>query len=113
MTNPVDLADVNADPTLKAVVQKLTERFQPKKIYLFGSRASGTHQSESDYDLFLVIGDTDVPQDQRMVEAQDIMWDIDISADVIIYTEKEFDEWKNEINTIANTVLTEASWSSS
>jgi len=103
----IDLTDSSVDPVLRTAVQKLTERFHPKKIYLFGSRANDTHQAESDYDLFLVVETSNLPPGKRMIEAQDIVWELDISADVFIYTEKEFDEWKEEINTIANTVFTE------
>jgi uncharacterized protein len=95
------------DSKFAEVVKRLTDHFKPQKIYLFGSQANGTADEDSDYDLFLIVENSDLPPGKRMVEAQNIAWDLGVSADVFIYTEKEFDEWKNEINTIANTVYTE------
>ncbi len=107
MTNPIDVMAENTDPKLKMAAQRLTERFHPKKIYLFGSRANGTHCNESDYDLFMLVENSNVTAAERMVEARKALWGLLIAVDIFVYTEKEFDEWKGEINTIANTVYTE------
>jgi predicted nucleotidyltransferase len=95
------------DSTLEEIVRKLSDKFKPKKVYLFGSRANGSERPDSDYDLFLIIESSDLSPAQRVVEAEKILWGTWTPVDVFIYTQSEFDEWKNELNTIANTVFSE------
>jgi len=47
---------------LARVVERLVERFDPLAIYLFGSRARGDADEDSDYDLMLVLRD-DAPRE--------------------------------------------------
>lgn len=96
-----------ADTRLEEVVKKLTDHFKPKKVFLFGSRAKGTEKPTSDYDLFLIVKKSEVSAAKRMTEAHEILWGLWVPVDVFIYTEEEFEEWKNELNTIANTVFSE------
>jgi predicted nucleotidyltransferase len=42
------------EEALSAVVQKLIEKLDPIEIWLFGSRAEGTHRPDSDFDLLVV-----------------------------------------------------------
>ena len=42
------------EAALSAVVQKLVEKIDPVEIWLFGSRAEGTHRPDSDFDLLLI-----------------------------------------------------------
>ncbi|MEK6773208.1 MAG: nucleotidyltransferase domain-containing protein [Bdellovibrionota bacterium] len=96
-----------SDAKLTEIVKKLTDRFKPKKVYLFGSRAKGTERPNSDYDLFLIVEKSDLPMARRMAEAEKTLWGLWSPIDVFIYTEEEFEEWKNELNTVANTVFSE------
>jgi predicted nucleotidyltransferase len=95
------------DPKLKEIVKKLSDHFEPKKVYLFGSRSKGQGRPDSDYDLFLVVEVSNLSPSQRMVEAEKLLWGTWTPVDVFIYTQAEFDNWKDELNTIANTVFTE------
>lgn len=99
--------DVSGDKNLSEIVGKLRAHFHPEKIYLFGSRAKGTSSSSSDYDLFLVLKDSNKRQLDRMAEAYDLLWGRTVSVDVLIYTEDEFNEAKEEFNSIAHSVATE------
>ena len=92
---------------LNEILKKLVARFKPKKVYLFGSRAKGNAKPGSDFDLFLIVESSDLSPAQRVVEAEKILWGDWTPVDVFIYTQAEFDHWKNELNTIANTVLSE------
>lgn len=42
-----------------------------------------------------------------MKEARNILWGRKISVDVFIYTEDEFNNWKDEFSSIPHTVATE------
>ena len=57
-SEPVD------DVLLQEIVGKIVERFQPRRIILFGSRARGDHRRDSDLDLFVEM-DTDAKPHER------------------------------------------------
>jgi predicted nucleotidyltransferase len=100
-------AELEKDKTLSEIVSKLKARFQPEKIFLFGSRASGTSVAESDYDLLLVVKSSDQSPRDRMREANDVLWGRNFSVDIFVYTESEFNELKEEFSSIAHTAATE------
>jgi len=39
---------------LEAIVARIVEKVDPEAIWLFGSRARGTHRADSDFDLLVV-----------------------------------------------------------
>jgi predicted nucleotidyltransferase len=47
------------EEALYGVVQKLVENLDPVEIWLFGSRAQGTHRPDSDFDLLVVTAPED------------------------------------------------------
>jgi uncharacterized protein len=59
------------DPqALERVVRRLVERFDPAAVFLFGSRARGDAEEESDYDLMMVLKDDAPPVSwQALLEA--------------------------------------------
>jgi uncharacterized protein len=54
---------------LDRVVRRLAEAYDPVAIYLFGSRARGDADAESDYDLMLVLAD-----DNERVRSRQEVW---------------------------------------
>lgn len=52
---------------LNKVIKTLKEHVNPKKIYLFGSRAKNTHRNGSDFD-FAVTGKTPAFESQKRIE---------------------------------------------
>jgi HEPN domain-containing protein len=55
---------------LDRVVGRLVEAFDPAAIYLFGSRARGDANEDSDYDLMLVLAD-----DNTQARSRQAVWD--------------------------------------
>jgi len=78
-------------PDLGEVVRRLVAAFQPLRIYLFGSRARGEAGPESDYDLMVVVEHSDAPAYRRAQDAHSLLWDLVISADVLVWTRDAFD----------------------
>jgi predicted nucleotidyltransferase len=74
-------------------------------MFLFGSRANGTFQSDSDYDLVLVVSSSDRSRLDRMEQARLALKGVGVSADVFVYTEQEFNKWKDEFSSIPETAL--------
>jgi predicted nucleotidyltransferase len=47
------------DEALRVVVQRLVDKLDPNEVWLFGSRAEGVHQPDSDFDLLVVTASED------------------------------------------------------
>lgn len=62
-------ADLTHDKNLADMIGKLKSHFNPEKIYLFGSRAKGGAEPDSDYDLFLIVGKLKSQQSRRSHES--------------------------------------------
>lgn len=99
--------ELDKDQILSEIVAKLKAHFKPTKVYLFGSRATGKDTPDSDYDLFLIVKDSDKSSTERMKEAYKLLWGRTVSIDVFVYTEAEYNEFKDEFSSIAHTVATE------
>ncbi len=52
------------DSVLAEIVRRLVDAYQPRRVYLFGSKARGDEGPDSDYDLLIVVAD-DAPADRR------------------------------------------------
>ena len=76
---------------ISEIVNKIASGYNPDKIILFGSYATGNPNENSDLDLF-VIKDTDLPRPQRMVQVRKMLYGSMIPIDVIVYTPKEIEE---------------------
>lgn len=100
-------ANLDQDKNLADIVGKLKDHFHPTKVYLFGSRAKGVAREGSDYDLFLIVKNSEISSVERMKEAYRILWGRTVPVDVFVYTQEEFEEYKDEVNSIANTVALE------
>jgi uncharacterized protein len=99
--------EIKKDKNFIETITKLKNYFKPEKIYLFGSRAKGLQSADSDYDLFLIVKQSNKSVAERMKEANDVLWGRRISVDVFIYTEEEFNEYKQDVNSIAFVATTE------
>ncbi len=78
---------------ISEIVNKIASGYNPEKIILFGSYATGNPNENSDLDLF-VIKDTDLPRPQRTMQVRRLVYGSMIPIDLIVYTPKEIDESK-------------------
>ena len=88
-------------PKVKEIVDQL-KPYNPEKIILFGSYASGNPGEYSDVDL-IVVKKTDKPFHERQIEAR-MLLEIETPLDIFIFTPEEFEKHKN-----TNLFLKEAS----
>lgn len=94
------------DEKLNLIIDTLKTEFQPKRMFLFGSRANSTHHSDSDYDIVLVVEKTEQSRIENMRQARAaVRAAAGVSADVFVYDENEFNEWKEEFSSIPETAL--------
>jgi predicted nucleotidyltransferase len=87
------------------IVDKIASGYNPDKIILFGSYATGNPNEDSDLDLF-VIKDTDLPRPQRTVLVRKMLYGSMIPIDLIVFTPKEIDESKENKFSFVYEVLT-------
>ncbi len=76
------------------IVNKIALRFDPDKIILFGSYASGNPGHDSDLDL-LIVQESDQPRHYRGFEIRKSLIGAGIPMDIIVYTPSEFESEKN------------------
>ena len=85
MTNTFQIS-----PTLDIVIERLVQGLRPLRIYLFGSQASGRATKESDFDLLVVVLESDLPRHKREAFSYDLLWGLKTPVDLIVLTEEEF-----------------------
>jgi uncharacterized protein len=78
---------------ISEIVDKIASGYNPDKIILFGSYATGNSNEDSDLDLF-VIKDTDLPRPQRSVQVRKMLYGSMVPIDLIVYTPKEIEDSK-------------------
>ena len=92
------------DKKLEEIVGVLKGEFMPARLFLFGSRASGNARPDSDYDFVLVVPENTKARWENMEKARHLLHEkCNISADVFVYSQKEFDEWQDEFSSIPET----------
>lgn len=86
------------------IVNKIAINYNPYKIILFGSYASGNINESSDLDL-LIIKNTNIPKHKRGRVVRKFLYGSMVPMDLIIYTEKEFEEEKKQKYSFINTAI--------
>lgn len=81
------------------VVRRIVERFNPKRIVLFGSHARGDAGPESDLDLFIEM-ESDLRPIDRMVEVASLFDDRRWGLDVVVYTPAEVEAHRGRISNL-------------
>jgi len=89
---------------IDSVVNQIAENYQPEQILIFGSYAQDRANENSDLDL-LIIKDSDLPQDKRNFEVRKLLKGVMIPVDILVYTPKEIELYKNEKFTFLNQAL--------
>lgn len=102
-----DLDFLSHDPALGELVTRLVAAYKPDRIYLFGSKARGDADADSDYDLLLVVPDDATPERLNGRLAHDVLWDLATAADVVIWTRSRFDRRARVPASLPATVLRE------
>ena len=89
---------------INEIVSKIALHFDPYKIILFGSYASGNATNDSDLDL-LIIQETELPRHKRSFDIQKSLKGSMIPMDILVYTIKEFEEERNQKNSFLHSLI--------
>ena len=88
---PEDHASVDS-ALLDEIVRRLVNEFQPRSIYLFGSRARGDAREDSDYDVIVLLDQPEAGSHTDQVRAVSALWGVRWPVHAIVMEAKHF-EW--------------------
>ena len=80
------------DAALKGVVARLVEELDPQAIWLFGSRARGTHRPDSDFDLLAVAKENGRFGSNDYVKTFRAAGGLGVDCEVVPCSKEDFDE---------------------
>ncbi len=92
--------------SLKRMVKRLVEQFDPDQIILFGSHARGTARRDSDVDLLVVLPLTGSKR-AKQVAMRVALHDIPIPKDIIVATPQEVARQRDLVGTLIRPALRE------
>ena len=79
---------MNQEELIRYITDKIVEKFNPRRIILFGSRACGEAREDSDYDLFIEM-ETEKRQAERAIKVDELFGLHSWSMDVFVFTPQE------------------------
>ena len=85
--------------TIQEAIELLKKAAKPVKIILFGSYARGDITKDSDLD-FLIIETVVKARRTEMVRLRDVLSPLRIPVDVLVISEKTYNEWKDTPGTV-------------
>jgi len=86
------------------IIDKIAMNYKPNQILLFGSFANGNHNKDSDLDLFIIKNTVKSPFN-RTKEVYKLLRGSKVPVDVFVYTQEEFDKYKEIPSTVENEVF--------
>ncbi len=103
----MDTDVVAQDALLREMVSRLVDAFEPDAVYLYGSRAQGNATEDSDYDLMVVVPQSDLTFRERWLKAFRLLCGIGVPKDVVVLTRDEFDRKQPVVCSLPATVVRE------
>ena len=86
------------DELTREIVSRL-QQINPQKIYLFGSYADGTAETDSDIDL-LVLKEAISSRSKEMVEARKLLSGLGEAFDILVATPEEYEFYRHEAGSV-------------
>jgi hypothetical protein len=90
----------NGIEEITGFLKLVEQRFKPKLVILFGSRARGDYLKHSDYDIIVVSDSFEGIHFLDRLTMLFELWDYDYDLDILAYTPKEFEEKRREIGVV-------------
>ena len=94
------------DTLLDHITRTIVERFHPRRVILFGSRARGEAQPDSDLDLFVEV-ETQARPPERSVEFSSVFGLRPWSMDLVVYTPQEVQRLRSVHGTLLSVIEAE------
>lgn len=84
---------------IRKAARLLTQAAPGSKIILFGSQARGEDRADSDLD-FLVVEPKVSARRAEMVRLRNVLRPLRVPVDMLVVSEKVFEEWRDTPNTV-------------
>lgn len=94
------------DNFIQQITARIVERFNPRRVVLFGSRARGDAELDSDIDLFIEM-ESDKRPPERSIEISRLFGLRDWGMDVIVYTPGEVSRLRGIHGTLLSIIESE------
>lgn len=94
------------DGLLEHITRTIVERFHPRRVVLFGSRARGDTHEDSDYDIMVEM-ESDLSPPHRAMEIDKLFGLRHWSMDVFVYTPAEIDALRGRVGSLVRTIEAE------
>jgi len=105
--NPPSANQVDVDgQVLEEAITRMLSVGDPLQVILFGSRARGDAQPDSDYDL-LVIEESAAPRYRRAAKYRRALFGLLPSKDILVWTPDEAAEWADVPQALVTTAIRE------
>ena len=95
--------DNMSDALIQGMVEAIVQEVRPHRIYLFGSRASGSYTATSDVD-FLIVEDDAFDQGRNrwseLKRIRKVLRPFRVPKDILVYSRHECEKWQKSINHI-------------
>jgi predicted nucleotidyltransferase len=88
-------------PILDQLLERITRKYAPEKIVLFGSQVSGRPGPDSDIDLLIVM-EVEGSTRQRANEIDLMMADRIVPMDIVVLTPKQYERQRKIAGTIVH-----------
>jgi len=87
--------------TVESVKKQIIEKFKPVDVILFGSHAKGLARKQSDIDICVI---TETDNKRKLVQDILLEVDCDVDLDVVVYTPKQWEQYKNDKSRFAHVI---------
>jgi predicted nucleotidyltransferase len=94
------------DELIADITRRIVERFHPRRIVLFGSRARGDARPDSDIDLFIEMDSAKRPSD-RAIDVLRLFGLRPWSMDVLVYTPEEVRASRGRLGSLIESIEAE------
>jgi len=84
---------------VQEMVDRVATKFNPRRVILFGSHATGTATEQSDVDLLVVSDDGSEARDQALAIRRSLA-DFEVGCDIIVTPAPEYDRYRRVVNHI-------------
>lgn len=99
-----------SDTLIDQMVQAIVDEVDPQQVILFGSRARGDGEEDSDIDLIVVEAEPFGPERSRheeMVRLYHALAGFPVATDVLVYSHDDVDYWRDSLNHVLARALRE------